>query len=663
MIAKDHISSSFRALIDRVGHSRAAAVAGLAVAWFFLFPPGPRIAGGQVDPAWQAALHMAAHDGLEQGTQIIYTYGPLGYLVTPVYVHTPQWQISVVFGFGSTLALALVVYWLFRTVQPPGTSGLLTAVVLPGVLIFSDGTGTGVWSLTTALAGLGILVQGIRLPTRIVFGFGGITALLALVSPVAAAGAAVALAGSACISAYLHEGLRSAGRTALVYLGSCCAVLVALWLMLGQPLANLDDWARYSANIMSGYAAGMGTSKGARGLVDMGAAIALVCALLVVVWRASGETAKKTRAGAMVLFIALAYLQFRYSFVRHDTGHVGAIFEFAALTPLVFLPWTRIRATSTLIALALLPLVAGQLVPSTNFSASRVRWTISLAEDSYLPGPRLAALADTAVAFVSAERRQELHRQGRYSVAISAGFPGELAKELGEETVHVSPWGASLPYAFQRTTWHPAPVFQDFVAYTAELDELNADSLSGSNAPDIVLRKTGDAISFRMPRWEPPSATLALICNYRETKDQDRWFVLRREKTTRCGDIEILGTQSVGFGEAFSPPHESPDGILLARFSGVADGVLDRLRTMVFKAPEVYVETADRRTWRFVQATQASWHVITAPACIRQVLDGDKSPDVSTLRFTHKAAAEHLLDRPLTTSRITVEYGYVPFRC
>src|SRR5689334_3408739 len=41
------------------------------------------------DPSWAAALHLAALDGLHFGSDLIFTYGPLGWLGYPAPIYGP----------------------------------------------------------------------------------------------------------------------------------------------------------------------------------------------------------------------------------------------------------------------------------------------------------------------------------------------------------------------------------------------------------------------------------------------------------------------------------------------------------------------------------------------------------------------------------------------
>lgn len=53
-------------------------------------------------------------------------------------------------------------------------------------------------------------------------------------------------------------------------------------------------------------------------------------------------------------------------------------------------------------------------------------------------------------------------------------------------------------------------------AYTEDLDQRNARYLAGKKAPRFVLRQPGAAIDTRLPRFESPDATLAIVCHHHQ---------------------------------------------------------------------------------------------------------------------------------------------------
>src|SRR3954451_18143316 len=83
-----------------------------------------------IDPSWQAGLYMAAHDGLHFGDQIIYTFGPLGFLQFPVLYYPDEALLAFLYQGLVHLGLAVALVWVLRRWLGALPAFLLTFLVL-----------------------------------------------------------------------------------------------------------------------------------------------------------------------------------------------------------------------------------------------------------------------------------------------------------------------------------------------------------------------------------------------------------------------------------------------------------------------------------------------------------------------------------------------------
>lgn len=108
--------------LARIPHYvRIAAVVGLLTWPVISLAPEPRV----LDPSWQAALHMSFRSGLHFGRDVIFTYGPLGFLALP----TPHYSSSFV---ASTVLLLITHFVAVGTIAwglSRGFGPLVTAVL------------------------------------------------------------------------------------------------------------------------------------------------------------------------------------------------------------------------------------------------------------------------------------------------------------------------------------------------------------------------------------------------------------------------------------------------------------------------------------------------------------------------------------------------------
>jgi len=227
-----------------------------------------------------------------------------------------------------------------------------------------------------------------------------------------------------------------------------------------------------------------------------------------------------------------------------------------------------------------------------------------------------AATAAAALPWGQADAVERTRTELRDGLAI----PPDVLVQLAGHTVHIDPWQTIVAFAYPQIRWSPLPVFQSYSAYTTALDELNAERLRSDGAPERILRERFDdldgtpyAVDRRFVWFESPATTLQTLCRYEELAVSDRWQVLGRTNRS-CGGAETLGTVSVPAGEAVVvPPEARPDRYVIVRITGFPDGILDRLRTLAFRADEWYVEMPDRGRFRLVPGTADDGLLLAVP--------------------------------------------------
>ena len=69
---------------------------------------------GTPDPSWQLALNHAAEYGLTFGDEVIFTYGPLGFLRVPLVAYDGPAVFAAVYAIYVQLALGLTLVWAAR---------------------------------------------------------------------------------------------------------------------------------------------------------------------------------------------------------------------------------------------------------------------------------------------------------------------------------------------------------------------------------------------------------------------------------------------------------------------------------------------------------------------------------------------------------------------
>ncbi len=512
---------------------------------------------GGFDPSGLGALHLGIHDGLSWGRDLIYTYGPLGFLKVPTYWYSDTGTLAVLYAVITRIALFTVLWSLGR--RSFGWPGAVAVLLLIGVDI-----GDPVPVLAFA-ACLWVLVGEPQRPGRDL-GFalaGGAWTALELLAKINV-GVTV---GALWVATLLFLGRAGHRRGAVAFAGSLIVGLVVLWLLAGQPLGALPDYLHNAARLSSGYSAAMATEL--PGLAWQYSAALIVFLLgLMGVWTAFALRPPRARWGAVVLWIVLAFLYFKEGFARHD-GH--ALFYFSALMgALAALPWDRRHRVLGLTAIAvpflILLAVSGQRIV-----------------DLVSPLDRLSLGWDQATTVVRPAEQRRIQAEARTAMHAVDGLDPTTLALLSGQSVDIEPsesvaaWGYGL-------RWRPLPVYQRYVAYTQALDQLNTASLRAPDGPQRILLRAEYVIDGRVGAFEAPAATREILCRYVPLHPQPPWVVLGRE-AGRCGPARRIATVSARWGQDIAVPRPSrPDALIFVRISGVSVGGLERIRDTLYRA-------------------------------------------------------------------------------
>jgi len=553
-----------------------------------------------IDESWQAALHVIGPSGLHFGQDIVFTYGPLGFLSVP----SPFFGVSSVLAIIATgavyLAAAATLLVLARRLLPLWVAAAVVLVtaraVFPSLPLFELLQALiFVWSVEVLLA------DRLRIRAEWLIAGAAILAAIALMGKtnVGVFASAMLLVASIALA-------RPWWRGAAIFAGVAVAGCLAIWIVAGQPLGALPAFIASSIEIVRGYSEAMvvDTHTSLRWVY-----VAYLIAIAILGWIGWGSIRDRPRAERLAfLAIAaiLAFAEWKTAFTRNYTFYAMAT-AIVALFPLA----SRLDTLPTrreIAALAFAPLFVALVATASIEPVDLVNVRASL---------RGSALTAAAVLpWRQAEAVERTRTQLREELAI----PDDLLAQLRGQSVHIDPWQTIVAFAYPEIRWSPLPVFQAYSAYTTALDELNADRLRSDQAPAVILRERVDgadgnplAVDHRFVWFESPSTTLETACRYVAVAANDRWEVLDRTQFT-CGDPEPLGIVTAKAREVVAVPKETrPDRFVIVRISGFPDGILEKLRAAVFRADEWYVDVGDRGHFRLVPGTADDGLLLAVP--------------------------------------------------
>jgi hypothetical protein len=518
-----------------------------------------------IDDSFHAGLNMATVQGLEFGTDVVVTYGPLGFLKSYLLFYEWPARLAAVYGLALHLALSLSLVWALRRnfgVVVSLLVALVAAVLMRGdlsAIAIRDDAGVVVLAVIWAVAAVTARPPGFVRPLLV---YGG--AVFAAIELLAKLNTGLIVLAVLAIGLVAMEGRRS--RDLAAFAATLVASLVALWIATGQGLDSIGPFLTSSLDVVSGYSAGARLDWGNRDYDYVLFPLVLIaCGALA--WVASRGLVTLRRLAVLAIFAIVGFTSVKAGLVSHDPFHMatfyGAMLGLAIAMPLP--DQTRVRGA------AIVALVGIAGAGLTTASDEYPLWD---------PVANVANAADTvATAAIPGELGDEIDANRAELVAEHALDEETLALLEGHR-VHVEPSEASAAWAHE-LDWDPLPVYQPYIAWTEELDRLNAEALASPDGPDRILRQNLNALG-RYPAYESPAAMVAMLCNFEPLRTTERWQVLGRVES-RCGEPEPLGTAEAGYGERVAVPEAPPGAAVLARIEDAEDSGLARLVSTLWR--------------------------------------------------------------------------------
>jgi hypothetical protein len=523
------------------------------------------------DPSFWYGLNALADSSYLHGRDVVFPYGPLGFLLVPLDVHH-----HVVLGLvmWTLLHLALGALLLRRASRPGGTA----PVVVFG-LLYLMAIALGLLFQYRVVLLIGLLVgeslQEQRRPSVFAAAAGVLTGL-GLLTKFGLGLAGVLLLGAGELVRAVKQRPPSLRAPAAAAAGSAGPLL-----LLGLPafgrVAGMKLWLHDSLELASGYGAAMSLPAYWQGVLAGVLCLTLFAAVAVAlaVRRAPGL------AWASIFLLPLL-LAFKHGFVRQD-GHIQNFFSFlvAVLAVLALNARTARGLAMPAVAAGLVAVLALGAYRQGGFfyPVSRVRAATGL-----------TGAGNLAAALQMGSTRARLGEEGAANLE-RARLPPLWLDDLSGAGVGVFPTEISYIPA-NGLSWVPGPALQTYGAYTAPLDERSAAHYAGSMAPDFVLFEYR-SIDLRHPFLDPPASVRSILQHFdlgREDLPAGRLLLQRSEPRFRYPAGQPVEEQG-RMGDWVAVPES--DALLYAElhFHMTAAG---RARKLAFRVPPVSMEVEYR---------------------------------------------------------------------
>lgn len=500
------------------------------VVWI-LPPPAPILPEAHLtEPSWRIVLTDAFLHGTQFGRDLIYTYGPWGFVAEPQgdpriypWLLAARLLIAAAFVFGvSVIAL--------RKIRSP----IPRALFLAWIMIFAD----PIYVLPVVLFALASLRPAendriSRLTIHLLAVACALTMWIKFTSFVAVAALAVVLA--------LQDLFQR--RRPLIAL-EITAAAGAFWCLARQSPLNLPAFLHGALSTAASY-------SGAMFIAGAYSELPLVAALLLAVAIPAALIVYRTRQWplwpSLVWVALLFFLQLKEAFVRYDPFHVWMGLVNALLPCALILicragyfdpprPQALTRTCAAVVVLLSVVLTLIEIPGVAGFERFQIFTRNLDSLKALFAGPGL-----------SADYRRQLaeFRRAKPLPPVkgnAAFFPDEQALLFGNGIQ------ANLP-----------PVPQSFEAYNAFLSGRNAAFYRSARRPDYVVFDV-HPIDTRYPAVTDPLSWLALLDCYVPKGNTGRFLVLR-SAPCRNSSLDLVSESTARAGERVAVPDGNGDPI------------------------------------------------------------------------------------------------------
>lgn len=588
-----------------------------------ILPWSPTAYGFSLDESWASAVHIAFANKIQFGKDLIYTYGPYGFLQVKRYF--PE-TYGYLFGFYLLIAIAI---WsgLFRLARYCLTRRDRSIFLLIPILGCFPNMSIGMDALLFLILILPLILY-FYVSKQMSFTLVLTIITAALASLIKYTYLLVCIILIVLITIDELSKLKRIPQVAPIYL----AFLSLFWLIAGQNLVNLPAYFVNGSEIVKGFSASMGGSSYLSEILlyilSMGVFLVLVGTIEV---RSRGYWGILPTLG----LAAFMFINFKAAFTRHDAHALHALFNIAPVISIfTALLWTKLSKASWQMGKIRLSAIVGWGVSSMIFAIMGsliLNHYLNFGYGTYtlkLITHNHSNFADAAKLLGGKTDFQSIVEQAKASIRDENPLPSISG------TVDLYPNEIATIFAHD-LEYQPRPVIQSFSAYTSKLAHLNVEHLKRSDAANTILFDL-NPIDERLASFEDGLSWPEILTLYHVTDISGRYLTLQRNSQPQQYQFKpIIDKVDLRFGEWFDMPTTSE--AIWSKIN-IRPNILGKLLTTALRLPGLYmeIETVDGITtkyrtvgdvmnegfllspvlsdrWDFLDLAAASWQEKLAP--------------------------------------------------
>ena len=533
----------------------------IQIALFILFaitttPILLSLPGYEVDPSWIAIFNWAVGREIGFGKDIVFTYGPLGFMAVP------EKQFLIVFIYNLFLSLLLLPFFKVKNI--------ISIIFCLGFILMS------------AIMGILDSMQYLISIIMILFAFSAkedkkyyiyiIYAIFITVPMIYIKFSNIALL---LFSMILTDIILFKDSKKILATPIFVAWLILLWMLIGQPIETLPMFFTSSLEIMSGYNDAMIATYVPFPIQIFIIIIVLIALTIFHIIKFALKEINGNINKVLLLLSILAplFVAFKYGFTRHDSIHFRVSF-YAIILINMFMAITiykeklislmdkkKIKYVGFLLGVCCLVFIIYK--PNSKI-IKKILTPINKIENSTL------ALTDNMDGQIY---------QAKQSIAFYKGM-------FDNETIDSYPFYQGALIASE-LNYKPRPVIQSYSAYTPKLRELNSNHLLKDDAPENILFAVQE-IDNRLPTSMDSPSWIHILNRYRYVNSYKKTDLLElhfKKKNIDQFDnktFKEISSKEYAYNEIISVPKNQPQLFVSMKLK---KNLFGKLMSFLFRGP------------------------------------------------------------------------------
>ncbi|ANN63728.1 hypothetical protein SZ47_04735 [Brachyspira hyodysenteriae] len=510
-----------------------------------------------LDPSWMYFINAADKLGFKFGKDIVFTYGFLGYLISPINLDN-NLIISFIFKIIIYIIFILAIYKLIEKYDNLN----IMFLIMPFLYYFSLGIFYSLFDYYISfLIAILLIIDSKSNYKYIPYIIAGILMAIAFFIKVSSGLLNVSMLIIYLVYVIIYRDKKSIINYSVILLFSLILIPV-IYLIYNRNILDFYNYFKSSIEISSGYIYSMSVESKKWYNILIGYIFAIIYVYLIIYYFRK----KDQKWLYMSLCGILFYLNFKHAFVRHD-------WIFAP--PFLFI--SSILVLSTINEKTKLKLFIVIMI----FAVSIINNVNIVNIFNFLFTGKYDSIAYSI---------NKLNDNKQYESDRLIKLPNEMLSEISTNTVTIYPIEVSY-VCNNNLNFKPMPIFQSYSIYTPYLDKLNSDFFDNENSPEYIIFEWG-TIDRRLTLTDTPLTYQKIYNNYDVYDIYDGIYMLLKKREIKLNNnLQSNYTQKINiYEDKINIENITNDNTYLILKADMKLNIFGKIAKLVYQIPPISAE-------------------------------------------------------------------------